>query len=246
MSLLEVKTLSKRFGGVEAVSSLSFGVQEGELIGLVGPNGAGKSTLFSLLSGMLLPTSGRIIYQGQNVTKWPPYRRCHHGIVQTFQLARPFPGLTVERNIMVGAEFGHLSFRSQSDREIQEILEFTKLEHVRSLRAEHLNTAGRKRLEVARALAASPKLLLLDEVMAGLAEDEVGEVMDMIRAINKRGVTIIATEHVMSSILRLVRRLLVLHHGQLVYDGDPMAATKNAEVIDAYLGVNVLPGQHES
>lgn len=172
------------------------------------------------------------------MTKSPPYNHCRHGIVQTFQLARPFSGLAVEGNISVGLRFGHTSFHGQPDEFFQEILEFTKLEEPGQRRAEHLNTAGRKRLGIARALAISPKILLLDEAMAGLAEYEVREVMGTIRTINRQGVTIIAIEHVMSSILRLVNRLLVIHHGQLLFDGDPIAATKDAWVIDACLGAN--------
>ena len=239
MGLLEVRKLSKNFGGVKAVSNVDFQVREGEIVGLVGPNGAGKSTLFSILSGMRSATSGRIIYQERNVTSWPVYRRCHAGLVQTFQLALPFNALTVEKNILVGAAFGCPSFRSRADRTVEEILEFTKLKPKRLLPAGQLNTASRKRLEIARALAASPRLLLLDEVMAGLGEDELGEIMDIIREVNKKGVSILATEHVMSSILGLAGRLLVLNHGELLFDGDPKLAVRDSRVVDAYLGTGV-------
>jgi branched-chain amino acid transport system ATP-binding protein len=241
--LLTVDELSKRFGGVTAVSKVSFEIEEGEILGLIGPNGSGKSTLFGLLSGMLTPTSGRIFYQGANVTRWAPHRRCHHGLVQTFQLAQAFPDLSVEKNVQVGAVFGARRRRAHDfpRLSVEEVLQLTDLADRRSARSNELTLAGRKRLEVARALAASPRLLLLDEVMAGLNPSELAEVVEVIRRIHARGITLIVTEHVVESLFQLVHRILVLHHGQLLFNGDVRAASQDPKVIEAYLGRAYTP-----
>jgi branched-chain amino acid transport system ATP-binding protein len=238
VALLVVEGLSKRFGGVTAVSNVSFEIEQGEILGLIGPNGAGKSTLFALLSGMLAPNSGRIFFQGTNITRWAPHRRCHHGLVQTFQLAQAFPELSVEKNVQVGALFGARYHRSDDfpRLSVDEVLEITDLSNRRSARSNELTLAGRKRLEVARALAASPRLLLLDEVMAGLNPSELAEVVEIIRRIHARGITLLVTEHVVESIFQLVHRILVLHHGQLLFTGDARVASQDPKVIEAYLG----------
>ncbi len=238
MALLAGEALTKRFAGVTAVSNITFEIAEGEILGLIGPNGAGKSTLFALLSGMLAPTSGRIVFKGTNVTRWAPHRRCHHGLVQTFQLAQAFPDLTVEQNVRVGALFG-AGRRRKGDPAaltVDEVLEMTSLADRRSARSTELTLAGRKRLEVARALAASPQLLLLDEVMAGLNPAELAEIVEIIRRIHARGVTLLVTEHVVESLFQLIDRVLVLHHGQLLFSGDVRAASQDPAVLEAYLG----------
>ena len=239
MALLAVEGLSKRFAGVTAVSDVSFELREGEILGLIGPNGAGKSTLFALLSGMLRPSVGRIFYQGKNVTRWSPDRRCRHGLVQTFQLAQAFPDLTVEQNVAVGAYFGAARRTGQGGRpplSVDEVLAMTDLEDRRHARSQELTLAGRKRLEVARALAASPSVLLLDEVMAGLNASELAEILTIIRRIHDRGITLLVTEHVVESLFQLIERVLVLHHGQLLFNGDVRAASEDPTVIEAYLG----------
>ena len=238
VALLAGEALTKRFAGVTAVSNITFEIAEGEILGLIGPNGAGKSTLFALLSGMLAPTSGRIVFKGTNVTRWAPHRRCHHGLVQTFQLAQAFPDLTVEQNVRVGALFG-AGRRRKGDPTaltVDEVLEMTNLADRRSARSTELTLAGRKRLEVARALAASPQLLLLDEVMAGLNPSELAEIVEIIRRIHARGITMLVTEHVVESLFQLIDRVLVLHHGQLLFSGDVRAASQDPAVVEAYLG----------
>ncbi|MGI0071303.1 MAG: ABC transporter ATP-binding protein [Thermoplasmata archaeon] len=243
MTLLVVEGLTKQFSGVTAVSNLSFEVAEGEILGLIGPNGAGKTTLFSLLSGMLPPTSGRIFLEGRNITRWAPHRRCHHGLVLTFQLAQAFPDLTVEENVRVGALFGAGHRRKGGPRAltVDEVLAITNLIDRRESRSNELTLAGRKRLELARALAASPRLLLLDEVMAGLNLSELAEIVEIVRRIHDRGVTLLVTEHVVESLFQLIERVLVLHHGQLLFNGDVRAASQDPAVLEAYLGPAEAP-----
>ena len=238
VALLAVDDLTKRFGGVTAVSKISFEIAEGEILGLMGPNGAGKSTLFALLSGMLPPTSGRITFQGTNISRWAPHRRCHHGLVQTFQLAQAFPDLTVEQNVRVGAVFGagRRPKGGPAPLSVEEVLEMTNLSDRRDARSNELTLAGRKRLEVARALAACPRLLLLDEVMAGLNPTELAEIVEIIRRIHARQITLLVTEHVVESLFQLIHRVLVLHHGQLLFNGDVRAASEDPAVLEAYLG----------
>ncbi len=238
MTLLTVEGLTKRFAGVMAVSNVSFDIAEGEILGLIGPNGAGKTTLFALLSGMIPPTSGRIVFQETDVTRWAPHRRCHRGLVQTFQLAQAFPDLTVEQNVRVGALFGASRRRRAGlpPLTVDEVLAVTDLADRASARSNELTLAGRKRLEVARALAASPELLLLDEVMAGLNPAELSEIVEIIRRIHARGITLLVTEHVVESLFQLIDRVLVLHHGQLLFNGDVRAASQDPAVVEAYLG----------
>lgn len=238
MALLAVQGLTKRFAGVMAVSGVSFEITQGEILGLIGPNGAGKSTLFALLSGMLAPTSGRILFDGANVTRWAPHRRCRQGLVQTFQLAQAFPDLTVEQNVRVGAMFGRGLRRKDGSTalSVEEVLHLTGLYDRREARSNELTLAGRKRLEVARALAASPRLLLLDEVMAGLNPTELAEIVEIIRRIHARGITLLVTEHVVESLFQLIHRVVVLHHGQLLFNGDVRAASEDPAVLEAYLG----------
>ncbi len=237
MDLLAVQGLTKRYAGVTALSDVSFTLPEGEILGLIGPNGAGKSTLFGLLSGMISRTSGRILYRGVDISRWPPYRRCHAGLVQTFQLARGFPDLTVEQNVRVGRTFGVRGRDRHSDPlSVDEILAITDLSDRRSRKGNELTLAGRKRLEVARALATAPRLLLLDEVMAGLNPAELDEVVGMIQRIHARGISLLVTEHVVESLFRLVHRVLVLHHGQLLFSGNIQEAGQDPAVLEAYLG----------
>ncbi len=237
MPLLVVDHLSKSFSGVAALTDVSFSMEEGEVLGLIGPNGAGKSTLFGVLSGLIPATRGRLLYRGHEISRWSPSRRCRAGLVQTFQLARGFPDLTVEQTIELGRKFGiDRSRRHEPHLSVDEVLEITDLADRRGVLTSALTLAGRKRLEVARALATSPHLLLLDEVMAGLNPAELEIVVAMIRRIHQRGVALLITEHVVESLFQLVPRVLVLHHGELLFSGEIAAASADPAVLEAYLG----------
>ncbi len=236
--IFEVRGLTKRFRGLTAVSSVSFHIARGEILGLIGPNGAGKTTVVSLISGTLTPTEGEILFQGQRIDRLPPYRRAHLGIGRTFQVMKPFPGLSVLDNVAVGALFGAgCERRRDRARELaREWLEFTGLARHADQRADALGGPDRKRLELAKALAMRPTLLLLDEVMAGLNSVEIDEVVELIRKIRGTGVTILVIEHVMRAIRSLSDRLLVLHHGQQIALGTPDEVLRDPHVVEAYLG----------
>ncbi len=237
--LMEVRNLSKHFGGLRAVSSVSFKIGQGEIVGVIGPNGAGKTTLFALLSGFLLPTNGEIRFEGTSIAGLGPNRLCHLGIARTFQTVRPFPDMTVFENVKAGGVFGKPGKRSsqQIHQEANEILESTGLASFAHHSPPSLSLPQRKRLEVARALATHPRLLLLDEVLAGLNPTEVKEALPFIRSLNvDRGVTILVIEHNLRAIMGLSHRILVLNFGQLIFDGKPSEAVEDARVIQAYLG----------
>ena len=237
--IFEVRDLTKRFRGLTALSSVSFQLGRGEILGLIGPNGAGKTTLVSLVSGTLAPTSGEIHFQGRRIDHLPAHRRAHLGIGRTFQVMKPFPGLTVLDNVAVGALFGAGGgerSRARARQRAREWLEFTGLGPRAGQRADALGGPDRKRLELAKALAMQPRLLLLDEVMAGLNPVEVDEVVALIQGIRARGMTILVIEHVMRAIRNLCDRLLVLHHGQQLAQGSPEEVLADARVVEAYLG----------
>ncbi|HWE23266.1 MAG TPA: ABC transporter ATP-binding protein [Myxococcales bacterium] len=237
--LFEVRGLTKRFRGLTAVSEVTFGVAPREIVGLIGPNGAGKTTIISLISGTLLPTAGEILFEGRRVDKLPAYRRARLGIGRTFQVMKPFPGLSVLENVMVGALFGTGGGernRKRAEEKAREWLQFTGLGRRMDQRADALGGPDRKRLEFAKALAMNPKLLLLDEVMAGLNAVEVDEVVDLIKKMRDKGVTILVIEHVMKAIRRLSDRLLVLHHGQQIAEGRTDEVLSDPRVVEAYLG----------
>ena len=237
--MFEVRNLTKRFRGLTALSSVTFQLRQGEILGLIGPNGAGKTTLVSLVSGTLAPTGGEIHFQGQRIDRLPAHRRAHLGIGRTFQVMKPFPGLSVLDNVAVGALFGAGGgehSRSGARQRAREWLEFTGLGPRADQRADALGGPDRKRLELAKALAMHPKLLLLDEVMAGLNPVEVDEVVALIQKIRAQGMTILVIEHVMRAIRNLCDRLLVLHHGQQLAEGSPEDVLNDARVVEAYLG----------
>lgn len=237
--LMEVRNLSKHFGGLRAVSSVSFAIGQGEIVGVIGPNGAGKTTLFALLSGFLSPTSGEIQFEGASIAGLGPNRLCHLGIARTFQVVRPFPDMTVFENVKAGGVFGKPGKRpaEQVDHEVNEILESTGLASFADHSPPSLSLPQRKRLEVARALATHPRLLLLDEVLAGLNPREVKEALPFIRSLNTdRGVTVLVIEHNLRAIMGLSHRILVLNFGQLIFDGKPAEAVEDSKVIQAYLG----------
>ena len=237
--LFEVRHLTKRFRGLTAVSDVTFRVAPREILGLIGPNGAGKTTIISLVSGTLVPTAGEIMFEGRHIERLPAYRRARLGIGRTFQVMKPFPGLSVLENVTVGALFGTGGGernRKRAEEKAREWLQFTGLEPRMDQRADALGGPDRKRLEFAKALAMNPKLLLLDEVMAGLNHVEVDQVVELIKKIRDKGVTILVIEHVMKAIRRLADRLLVLHHGQQIAEGKTDEVLSDPRVVEAYLG----------
>jgi branched-chain amino acid transport system ATP-binding protein len=239
MTLLRLDNVGKSYGGVAALRGVSFAVGAGEIIGLMGANGAGKTTAFSLIAGTQRPTSGEIWFDGARIDRKPPYAVAHLGIARTFQIVRPFGGLRVIDNLVVAAMYGHARERTRSAAEdrAREILHEVGLARDLERRAETLTLAGRKRLEIARALATSPRLLLLDEVLAGLTASEVAEALDIIRALHRqRNLTLVVIEHVMRALTQLCQRIVVLHHGEKIAEGSPAEITADPRVIACYLG----------
>jgi branched-chain amino acid transport system ATP-binding protein len=238
-AILEIRDVTRRFAGLVAVNQVSFTLAEGEILGLIGPNGAGKTTLVSLISGTLAPTQGEILYQGRQIGGLPAYRRARLGIGRTFQIMRPFPGLSVLDNVAVGALFGRGGGQpdlAKAREQARACLDFVGLGRAAGQRAEELGGPGRKRLELAKALAMQPRVLLCGEVMAGLNLVEIDEVIDVIRKVRATGISVLVIEHVIKAIKSLSDRLLVLHHGEKIADGAPGEVLANAEVVQAYLG----------
>ena len=235
--LLEVTGLSKRFGGVEAVGDLNLDVRGGELLGLIGPNGAGKSTVFNLINGAVTPDYGRIRFDGADITGKPPHVVARHGIARAHQIVQPLAGLSVLENCTVGACFGRENLPMAKAREIaREVVSTVGLAERMHTLAGSLTTAGKKRLELARALSARPRLLLLDEVLAGLNPTEVEAMIEIVRDIRKAGIAILMIEHVMRAIMRLSDRIVVLNLGRKLAEGRPPEVANNSKVIEAYLG----------
>lgn len=238
--ILSIEHVTKRFGGLVALSDVSFNVYKGEILGLIGPNGAGKTTLFNVISGVYKPEDGRVVFKGIDITGWKPHRIARLGIARTHQIVKPFGDLTVLENTMIGALFGKRAgeIREEEAREIAEgVLEFIGLGDKKDLPARVLNVQEKKRLELARALAAQPELLLLDEVLAGLTPSEVEVMLNLLRRIREeKGVTIIMIEHVMHAVMNLADRIVVLHFGRKLAEGTPEEVANNPEVITAYLG----------
>jgi len=233
--LLRVERVFKRFGGLLAVDDVSLAVEAGRITALIGPNGAGKTTLFSIISGFLPPSEGRIFHRGADITGMPPHLVARRGIVRTFQIVQPFAGLTVHENIAIGA---HLSRRSRADAldAAAEVASTVGLGDLLGRPIASLTVAGRKRLEVARALAAEPELLLLDEVLAGLNPAEVATMVPIIRGIADSGVTILMIEHVMQAVMSLAGHVFVLAEGRIIAEGAPQVVVDNPRVVEAYLG----------
>ncbi len=237
MSLLKLNHVSKSFGGLMAVNGVSFEVHEGEIVGLIGPNGAGKTTLFNLISGIYRPEAGTVKFEGRDITGLPSYRRCRIGIGRTFQVVRPFE-MTVLENIMVPV-LTHTKNMSRAETKAREVMEIMGLTRLADAMPGSLTLVQRKRIEVARALAIDPRILLLDEVLAGLNPTEVAENLPFIRRLRDNGLTILLIEHLMDALMALSERVLVMELGLLICSGTPEQVTSDACVIKAYLGEEV-------
>ena len=233
--LLEATGIGKAFGAFRAVDDAGLAVREGEIVGLIGPNGAGKSTFFNCLAGDAQPTAGRIVFAGKDVTRAPADAHARAGIARSFQVPVTFEDMTVLENVMVGA-FLRQSHRNDARARAREMLEATGLTRLADTRAGSLGTPGRKRLEIARALATEPRLLLLDEALAGLTPTEVQEAIGLVRSIHARGITLIIVEHIMEVILSLAERAVVFNQGRVIAEGPPRAVVDDPAVIEAYLG----------
>jgi branched-chain amino acid transport system ATP-binding protein len=234
-TILDVQAVSKTFGGLRAVHEVSIDLNEGEILGIIGPNGAGKTTLFNMISGAIPADSGSVTFDGQRIEKMKPHEIASLGLVRTFQVVKPFGALTVHENVLVGA---FLRRRDPADAEQQarEMTEITGLTPYEDRSAQDLTLAIRKRLELARALATDPKVLLLDEVLAGLTPTEGAQMIDVVHSIRDRGVSVLIIEHVMAAIMALSDRIAVIHHGELLAIGEPAAVVQDPKVVDAYLG----------
>lgn len=239
MAVLEALNLSKQFGGLKAVNDVSLKLNANEVLGLIGPNGAGKTTLFNVLTGALQPTNGKVIFNGIEITDLPPNKRCKLGLARTFQITQLFPKLSLLENVMVGATFG-AGVTSKRKSELKdtslEILGKMGLLDLAEHNAEGLSIGNRKKLELARALATSPKVLLLDEVVGGLNSSEYFRIMEIVKEIKADGVAVIMIEHVMKAVMGVSDRVIVLQQGELIAEGTPKEITENELVIEAYLG----------
>jgi len=235
VAVLEVDNISKRFGGLQANAQAHLKVEPGKITALIGPNGAGKTTLFAIVSGFVVPDEGRVTFLGQDITGMQPFDICLLGLVRTFQIVQPFAGLTVRENIAVGAHLRERNRAAALDK-ASELAIKVGMKDMLDKPAQSLTIAGRKRLELAKALATEPRLLLLDEVMAGLIPTEVSEMTDVIRSIRDSGVEVLLIEHLMQAVMSLSDQIYVLNNGRIIADGSPQEITANPQVIEAYLG----------
>lgn len=243
MHLLEGKNVSVHFGGLAAVDNVDFFVDKGEVVGLIGPNGAGKTTLFNLISASLQPKPGEILFNGKKINGLQPYQVCRLGIARTFQTVKVFGNLPVIENVRIGSLFGaQKRLTKDATSEANELLKFVGLTDVAYTPARDLTLVHQKRIEVARALATKPSLLLLDEIMAGLNQTELLEAMDLVKKIQKKGITVVIVEHVMKAIMGICDRIIVLDSGQKIAEGTPQEVANNAKVIEVYLGEKANAG----
>ncbi len=235
MSMLTVSNLSRYFGGLAAVVDLSFTMEEGEILGLIGPNGAGKTTVFNMLSGFIVPTSGEIVYQGRRLNGLKPHQICHLGLTRTFQVVQPFPDMTVLENTMIGAYVRHPN-TADARRKALETLERVGLREKANALGRDLTLLELKRLEIGKALASEPNLLLLDEAAAGLKDTEIEDILTLVRQLNQEGMTLLIVEHLMKVIMNLSHRIIVLDFGKMIAEGTPQEISHNPAVLEAYLG----------
>lgn len=235
MALLEVRGITKRFGGLVAVNDFNFTLGQGEILGMIGPNGAGKTTAFNMVSGVYRPDEGNIMFNGRDITGMRPDQICKLGLTRTFQVVKPFPEISVLDNIMIGA-FNRTNRNKVAREKALEIIDFLDLSQWTDQMAGGLPVAGRKKLEIARALATDPHIIMLDEAMAGLRPTEMDETIELVRQISKRGIALLVVEHVMKVIMSLADRIIVIHHGEKIAEGTPAGVVRNKAVIDAYLG----------
>ncbi len=233
--ILRVSAIGKSFSGLRALHDVSFDVEAGTIVGLIGPNGAGKTTLFNVIAGRFAPTSGEVVFDDRVLTGLPPHRVAHAGVARTFQLMRPFRTMTVAENVAIASYASH-SRRADALGAATAIIRRVGLETWADRLATELSTAGLKRLELARALALQPRLLLLDEVLAGLSAAEREPLVDLLRELREDGMTMLLVEHVMAAVMAVSDQILVLHHGELLAAGTPATVTRDARVIEAYLG----------
>lgn len=246
-ALLELGGVTRQFGGLRAVSDVTLSVAQGEVVGLIGPNGAGKTTLVNVITGVHPASAGTVRFGGEDITRLRPYQAARRGIARTFQIVQPFPGMTVLENVAAAAMFaGGLSYGEAARAEAMQHLRFVGLADVADKSAAALTLAMRKRLEFAKGLAMRPKLLLLDEVNAGLNAAEIDQALELIRTIAARGVTVLIIEHLMKVVLSLCSRIVVLHHGELIAEGAPQAIIEDPRVIQAYLGKRYAKAQEQA
>jgi branched-chain amino acid transport system ATP-binding protein len=237
--ILQAENITKAFGGLAALKEVSFGVEEGEILGLIGPNGAGKTTLFNVISGFFRSDQGRVVFAGETVSHLKAPNLCRRGLVRTFQVVKPFGNLTALQNVMVGS-FLRTADPGLARERALEVMDLVGLSGRRDTAAKSLTISDRKRLEVARALATGPRLLLLDEVMAGLNPTELVQMLEILKRIRDQGVTLLVIEHIMAAIMTISERILVLHHGEKIAEGAPKEVAGDKRVIDAYLGEEYL------
>ncbi len=241
MSLLEISGLTKNFGGLAAVHNVTFAIDRGEIVSLIGPNGAGKTTIFNLLSGVYAPDEGEIRLDGENLVGHRPFEVCRRGIGRTFQIMQPFPHMTVLENVIASGLFGQVPRvpKKKVEKEAMELCRWVGLGDKTGVYPRNLPVADQKRIEIARALAIKPKLLLLDEVMSGLTPTETGEATKLVRQLRDRGITIFLIEHVMKVVMGISDRVIVLHHGEKISEGSPQRVAHDRKVIEAYLGEQI-------
>jgi branched-chain amino acid transport system ATP-binding protein len=237
MAILEISAVSKRYGSLQVTDNVSLSVDQGKALGIIGPNGAGKTTLFNLIAGTVRPDKGRIEFDGHDVSALPARSRCHRGIGRSFQIPHPFTGMTTYENVLIGAAFGRQKSERDSEARTIEVLEITGLKRKANVLAGQLTLLERKRLEMARALASEPKLLLLDEIAGGLTEPECKDLVEAIKTVIASGVSVIWIEHVVHALLAVVDRIAVIDFGKKIAEGEPHSIMASKAVAEIYMGI---------